>query len=166
MQRVVTAKRSVALAVAGLVVGTVGAFSVPALASSTDGHRSVSAPAVTLDYTGGNDEASVANAVGTGFGGVGVVKDTDGNVIGKTYDQCDKDSITPTSVEAFCTGLIKEGHGDQLSFAVAFPIPNSATAYPNSFTGVITGGTGKYDGASGEAKFTARSAGVYDLNFQ
>jgi len=165
MQRTITVKRSVGFAAAALMVGTVGAFSMPALASTVDGHRAASLPAITLDFTGTNDEGAVANAVGASFGGTGRVKDTNGAVIGTAYDQCDKDSVKPTSTEAFCTGMVKLDDGDQLAFTTTFPIPNAASSYPQSFEGVITGGTRRYEGISGEAHFVARSAGVYDLNF-
>ena len=165
MRRTITVKRSVGFAAAALVVGTVGALSMPALASTTDSYRAEGVPSITLDFTGTNDEGAVANAVGANFGGTGRVKDTHGAVIGTAYDQCDKDSVKPTSTEAFCTGMVKLDDGAQLAFTTTFPIPNTASSYPQRFEGVITGGTRHYEGTSGEAHFVARSAGIYDLNF-
>jgi hypothetical protein len=165
MQRVVTVKRSVALAVAGLVVGTVGALSVPALASNTAGHRVANVPGFTLDFTGTNNEASVPDKVGSGFSGTARVKDGNGNVIGTAYDACDKDAISATADTVYCNALVKLNSGDQLTFAAAFPIPNAASEYPLTFDVPVTGGTGAYEGITGEAFVANRSVGVYDLSF-
>ncbi len=164
MQRVVTVKRSIALAVAGLVVGTVGALSVPALASN---HSVKSAPvqALTLDFSGSNSEANAAQSVGASFGGTARIKDTNGNVIGTAYDLCDKDAIAAAADSVFCTGLLKFNSGDQISFSSELPITNTGMAGGDTFNGVVNGGTGAYEGITGQAAFTPRAPGVYDLNF-
>ncbi|MFE0458177.1 hypothetical protein ACFW1A_02815 [Kitasatospora sp. NPDC058965] len=166
MQRVVTVKRSVALAVAGLVVGTVGALSIPsALASNHTAHRAAPVPSLTLDFSGSNSEANAAQSVGASFGGTARVKDTSGNVVGTAYDLCDKDAIAAAADSVFCTGLIKFTSGDQISFSSELPISNTGAAGGDTFNGVVNGGTGSYEGITGQAAFTPRAAGVYDLNF-
>ncbi|GAA1248189.1 hypothetical protein GCM10009665_43860 [Kitasatospora nipponensis] len=160
-----TPKRSVVIAAVCLLAGGAAGVSVPAMASNTSAHRNANVPNVTLDFSGTNDEQAVANTVGVAFGGNARVKDGGGNVIGTAYDLCDKDSISPTSTTAFCAGEIVFNDGSQVSFNVVFPIPNAASNYPNVFQGVINGGTKAYEGVTGEAEFTAKSPGVYDLQF-
>ncbi|PYC80524.1 hypothetical protein C7C46_12590 [Streptomyces tateyamensis] len=166
MQRVVTVKRSVALAVAGLVVGTVGALSIPsALATNHTAHKAAAVPALTLDFSGTNDEANVPQTVGAAFGGTARVKDTNGAVVGTAYDLCDKDAVSAAADQAFCTGLIKFNSGDQISFSAELPISNTGASGGDSFNGVVNGGTGIYEGITGQANFVPRAQGVYDLNF-
>ncbi|MCX4747954.1 hypothetical protein OG455_20960 [Kitasatospora sp. NBC_01287] len=166
MQRVVTTKRSVALAIAGLVVGTVGALSVPALADNAPTTRAANVQNLTLDFSNTNDEASAPQAVGSSFGGTARVKDSDGNVIGTAYDLCDKDKIGANKDEAFCTGLIKFDRGGQISFSTVLGISdNGANPDDTHFNGVVNGGTGSYEGITGEAHFTPRAQGVYDVSF-
>ncbi|MFE9422644.1 hypothetical protein ACFYNO_06760 [Kitasatospora sp. NPDC006697] len=166
MQRV-TIKRSVGFAVAGLVVGTVGALSVPALADNAPAaHRVASVQALTLDFTGTNDEASAAQQVGSTFGGTARVKDSGGNVIGTAYDICAKDQIGATSDTAYCTGIIRINNQGEISFSAVLPISDNAAApNENGFTGVVNGGTRNFEGITGEVKFQPRAQGVFDANF-
>ncbi|GAB2687631.1 hypothetical protein [Kitasatospora kifunensis] len=167
MQRVVTTKRTVALAIAGLVVGTVGALSVPALADNAPAaHRVAPVQSLTLDFSGTNDEASVSQTTGSTFGGTARVKDTNGNVIGTAYDICAKDVINANSDTAFCTGSVRINGQGEISFSAVLPISdNAATPETGAFTGVVNGGTKNFEGITGEAKFQPRAQGVYDLNF-
>lgn len=166
MQRVVTTKRTVALAVAGLVIGTVGAFSIPALADNAPAKRVASVQALTLDFTGTNDETSAPQSTGSTFGGTARVKDTNGNVIGTAYDLCAKDVINANSDTAFCTGSVRINGQGEISFSAVLPISdNAASPDENAFTGVVNGGTRAYEGITGEARFQPRAQGVYDLNF-
>ncbi|WP_042421436.1 allene oxide cyclase barrel-like domain-containing protein [Streptacidiphilus anmyonensis] len=165
MTRFVTSKRAaLAAAAAGvaalaLVAGVSGTASAAHL-------RAANVPAMTLDFNGSNDEAGAANSVGAGFGGTAAVKDTSGNKIGTAYDMCDKDGINANSVTVFCSGEIVLSNGDQIAVSGVFPIQDPATAtYPKSFEGVVTGGTGAYEGMTGTAHFTNRSLGVYDVTF-
>jgi hypothetical protein len=160
-----TAKRSVALAIAGLAVGTVGALTVPALASSQSA-KVANVPSLTLDFNGTNDEANAAQSVGSAFGGTARVKDTNGNVIGTAYDLCDKDRIGGRNDEVFCTGLIDLRGQGKISFSVVLPISNDpANPDDRSVSGVVSGGTGAFEGITGEARLQPRQQGVYDLNF-
>ncbi|MGF1428818.1 hypothetical protein [Kitasatospora sp. LaBMicrA B282] len=168
MQRVVMTKRTVAVAIAGLVVGTVGALSVPALASS-EKPQVAPVQAMTLDFSGTNDETNVPQTVGTTFGGTAVVKDTGGNVIGKAYDICAKDVINPNADTVFCTGTVRVTNGQangEISFSAVLPISDNAAApATGAFTGVINGGTDAFEGITGEAKFKPQTQGVFDVNF-
>ncbi|GAA1964475.1 hypothetical protein [Kitasatospora viridis] len=166
MQRV-TIKRSVGFAVAGLVVGTVGALSVPALADNAPAaHRVAPVQALTLDFSGTNDEASTPQAVGTTFGGRGIVKDTTGAKIGEVYDICAKGAINANADTVFCTGTIRITGQGEISFSAVLPISDNASAPDeHGFTGVVNGGTRAYEGITGEAQFQPRAQAVYDLNF-
>ncbi|MEY9844238.1 hypothetical protein [Streptacidiphilus sp. MAP5-3] len=165
MSRFVTVKR------AALVAAAAGAAAVALVAGSTGSAsaahlRAVAPPALTLDFSGNNDEAGAASAVGAGFGGGAAVKDSTGAAVGKAYDLCDKDSITPSSVTAFCHADIVFNTGDQVALSVVFPIQNPVTAtYPKAFDGVIEGGTGAYKGLTGTAHFNNRSLAVYDITW-
>ncbi|MFI9269718.1 hypothetical protein ACIGXM_03180 [Kitasatospora sp. NPDC052896] len=160
-----TAKRSVALAIAGLAVGTVGALTVPALASSQS-VRVANVPSLTLDFNGTNDEAGSAQSVGSAFGGTARVRDTNGNFIGTAYDLCDKDRIGGRTDEVFCTGLIEIKDQGKISFSVVLPISNDpGRPDDRPVTGVVSGGTGAFEGITGEARLQPRQQGVYDLNF-
>ncbi|MCC9309448.1 hypothetical protein LN042_20595 [Kitasatospora sp. RB6PN24] len=161
-----TTKRSVALAVAGLVVGTLGALSVPALADNAPAPQNASRiPAMTLDFAGSNSEASSPQQVGVAFGGRGIVKDTEGNKIGTVYDVCAKDAIEAKADIVFCTGMIETERG-KISFSATLPISDDAAKPEHeAFTGVVNGGTKDYEGVSGEVRFKPQAQGVFDATF-
>lgn len=163
MNRVVKAKRTWALTAAAAAALAVA---MPALANADATSTRAVPPALTLDFTGHNDEAGVASGVGVGFGGAAVVKDSDGKDVGTAYDSCDKDAIKPESVTAFCNADIVFHNGSQVTFDVVFPIQDPLTAkYPKEFDGVITGGTGEYRDLRGAVHFTNRSLAVYDVTW-
>ncbi|TQF04525.1 hypothetical protein E6W39_22720 [Kitasatospora acidiphila] len=162
----ITAKRSVAIAVAGLVVGTVAALSVPALADNAPATpNATKIPAMTLDFAGTNGEADSPQVVGATFGGRAVVKDTSGNKVGEAFDVCAKDAINTKSDVVFCTGTINTKEG-KISFSATLPISDDA-ANPEraAETGVVNGGTGSYEGVTGQVTFTPRAQGVFDATF-
>lgn len=162
MFRVVKAKRSLAVAAAGIAV----VAAVPALASADTAATAVP-PSVTIDFSGSNSEAGAATAIGAGFGGRATVKDANGAVAGTAYDVCDKDAINAKAITALCQADIVFNGGDQVAFTVVVPIQNPLTAtYPTKFDGVITGGTGQYKGITGTVHFTNTAAAVYQMDFE
>ncbi|MGF1429208.1 hypothetical protein [Kitasatospora sp. LaBMicrA B282] len=166
MLRVLTSPKTWAAATA---VALALAPAAPAMAANTAiGHRAGAVPpTMVLDFNGTNDEASTGSTVGTGFGGSATVKDSNGNKIATAYDQCDKDSVTPASVTVFCAGqIVFNGSSDQIAFQVVAPIQDPKTAkYPLEFNGVVTGGTGQYEGLTGEIHFTNTSLATYVISF-
>ncbi|BAJ31756.1 MULTISPECIES: hypothetical protein [Kitasatospora] len=163
MSRTAKTKGLIALAVgaAAVVAG------VPALAgaATTDAHRAAP-PALTIDFTGSNSLAGAANAVGAGFGGTAAAKDASGAQVATVYDQCTKDAVAVDSVTAFCAADLVFTGGDQVTFTAVVPIDNPLTAkYPKQFDGVITGGTGAYQGLTGAVHLTNTAAGVYSLGW-
>ncbi len=165
MTRIVTAKRAAvaATATAAAALAFVAGSSGPATAA----HRDASTPpSLTLDFTANNDEANVANGIGAGFGGSATVADSSGRAVGTAYDMCDKDAISAKSVTAFCHADVVFKNGDQVALSVVFPIQDPLTAsYPQSFEGVITGGTGAYKGLTGSVHFTNTALAVYKVNW-
>ncbi|WP_033219507.1 hypothetical protein [Kitasatospora phosalacinea] len=164
MSRTAKAKGIVALAVGAAAVVVAG---VPALAgaATTDAHRAAP-PTVTIDFTGTNSAGGAANAIGAGFGGTATAKDATGATIATVYDQCTKDVISVDSVTAFCTADLVFTSGDQVTFTAVVPIDNPLTAkYPKKFDGVITGGTGAYQGLTGAVHITNTAAAVYELGW-
>ena len=165
MTRFVTAKRAAvtATATAAAALAMVGGSSAPATAALQD--ASVP-PSLTLDFSANNDEANVANGVGAGFGGSATVTDASGASVGKAYDMCDKDEISLKQLTAFCHADIVFNDGSQVALSVVFPIQDPLTAtYPQSFDGVITGGTGAYKGITGAAHFTNTALAVYTVSW-
>ncbi|QKW22463.1 hypothetical protein HUT16_28325 [Kitasatospora sp. NA04385] len=163
MSRTAKTKGIIALAVgtAAVVAG------VPALAgaATTDAHRAAP-PALTIDFTGTNSAGGAASAVGAGFGGTATAKDASGATVATVYDQCTKDVVTADSVTAFCTADLVFTDGDQVTFTAVVPIDNPLTAkYPKKFDGVITGGTGAYQGLTGAVHITNTAAAVYELGW-
>jgi hypothetical protein len=163
----ITAKRSVAIAVAGLVVGTVAALSVPALADNAPATPNAGKiPALTLDFAGTNGESDSPQQVGATFGGRAIVKDTNGTKIGEAFDVCAKDAINSTSDTVFCTGMIDVAGKGKISFSATLPISdNSAAPERTAVTGVVNGGTNTFEGVTGEVTFAPRAQGVFDATF-
>ncbi|WP_335974430.1 MULTISPECIES: hypothetical protein [Streptomycetaceae] len=165
MTRFVTAKRAAVAATAtgaaaiALVAGTTG--------SATAAHQEATAPpSLTLNFSANNDEANAANALGAGFGGSATVTDSAGKAVGTAYDMCDKDGISAKQVTAFCHADVVFDNGDQVALSVVFPIQDPVTAtYPQSFDGVVTGGTGAYKGLTGAAHFTNTALAVYTVSW-
>lgn len=167
MTRFVTAKRAAAAATATAAASlalVAGSFA-PAVAAGQG--TAATPPSLTLDFNGTNSEASAGGALGAGFGGTASVKDSTGAVVGTAYDECDEDAVSPDAVTAFCTADVVFKDGSQVTLTVVFPIENPLTAtYPNSFDGVITGGSGAYKGISGVAHFTNTALAVYTVDFE
>ncbi|KDN82187.1 hypothetical protein [Kitasatospora cheerisanensis] len=158
-----TAKGLVALAIGAAVVA-----GVPALAgaSTTETHRAATPPTLNLDFSGTNSEAGAATAVGAGFGGTATMTNAAGTGIGTAYDMCDKDKLSLNAITAFCTVDLAFVTGDQVTFSAVVPIQDPLTAtYPISFDGVITGGTGAYQGLTGAVHISNTDLGKYNLTW-
>jgi hypothetical protein len=165
MTRFVTAKRAAAAATAtaAAALALVAGSSAPSVAAQGE---AATPPSLTLDFSANNDEANVANGVGAGFGGSATVTDASGAPAGTAYDMCDKDAISLKQVTAFCHADVVFNDGSQIALSVVFPIQDPLTAtYPKSFDGVITGGTGAYQGLTGAAHFTNTALAVYTVTW-
>jgi hypothetical protein len=102
---------------------------------------------------------------GDSFAGNGTVTDDSGNQIGTAVDHCDEDLVTQDSTTVQCTTIVNL-HDGELEINAELPIPDNQTAYPYSFDGIVQGGTGAYDGASGDAHITAKEPGVYHVDLE
>jgi hypothetical protein len=103
--------------------------------------------------------------LGASFVGNGPVTDGNGNQIGTVVDHCDEDAITSNAATVQCNVIVNLSDGE-LDITVEAPIPDNQTAYPYTFDGIVQGGTGAYDGASGDAHFTAKEPGVYHVDLE
>ncbi|WP_329570611.1 hypothetical protein [Kitasatospora sp. NBC_01266] len=171
MQRVMSVKRSLTLAAAALAVGSLAAFSVPALASdqpvATPNHatRAANVQNITIDSGKTADEGNKPQGLGDEFSGRAKVKDTDGNAIGTADANCGKVEVGTDSDSVLCSELIKFDQGGQIALTNLLQIPHPGVTSEPESTGVVTGGTGQFEGITGESHFKFRSAGVYDVSF-
>jgi hypothetical protein len=153
MNAVVLGKRlAVAAATAGLAL-SVGA---PAFAGTSPTPRA-GALFYTLDFTSTNwsaGEKAGGAVVGTGF-----VLDASGNQIGTVSDAC----LVVSAVDAYnevaeCTDTLMLPQG---SMQVSTLGSISANTKGAVFAGIVQGGTGVFDGASGDVSFTTVGVATY-----
>ncbi|MFF3114645.1 hypothetical protein ACFVSN_36350 [Kitasatospora sp. NPDC057904] len=170
MHRVMSVKRSLTLAAAALALGTTAALSMPAMADSqpqAGAHRATRAaqvPDFTLDSTGTADLGGAPQGVGNAFGGRAAMKDVDGKNIGTAYANCDKDATGTSADQVLCTSVLKFSDGAQIAAEAVIPVPKAGVD-PQPFDAIVTGGTLKYEGITGSARFTPTSVGVYEVSF-
>lgn len=100
--------------------------------------------------------------LGDSFVGNGTITDPSGMQFGTAVDHCDEDSVTSQSVTVQCSSVLTFSDGE-IDITTVAPIPDQQTAYPYTFEGVVKGGTGAYDGASGDVHVTALGPGVYQV---
>lgn len=122
-------RRSIAAAGAAVILGTMGALALPAVASAHNASTTLKFTAVT--------KASV-NFSSTNFG----LQETDVSSTGKTigFDDVNIKATTPTSSTANVALDIKGG----FLYGVV-----TTTNGGKTFTGKVTGGTGAFKGATG-----------------
>ncbi|MDY0811760.1 hypothetical protein [Kitasatospora purpeofusca] len=149
--------RTTALVAAAVLAGAVAWAAVPATATSPAAHRATPVPALILDY----NEAPAGKPFSAGQ-----IKTTAGDKIGTAYSLCDQDAIAAQAKEAFCSTFLRfdaDSFADQVNYTVMLPVTDpveGATAL-----GLVTGGTGVYEGITGNARVVPRAANTYDLNF-
>ncbi|MER8184975.1 hypothetical protein [Kitasatospora sp. NPDC094015] len=163
--RRLSSPRVIAWSIAGVVAGSIGAFSLPALASSPATHRAAPVQVLVLDFSGGGLPDSFPDT----FGGSAKLKNTDNEVVGDVQVACAKEPSD--SAVAVCSGFVDIASGDNkgmVSFTTRLPL--SAGAVPpvsgeGGFVGVVTGGTRVYEGITGEVRIKWTASNVYALNF-
>ncbi|MEU6821257.1 hypothetical protein ABZ921_11545 [Streptomyces atriruber] len=96
------------------------------------------------------------------------VTDRAGTKVGGAFETCAKEIVGGDAVTAYCSGIIEvEGKGK-----VAFQASRAVSGDPKDdhalVTGVVTGGTGAYDGADGEMDLTppASANGTWTAEFR
>ncbi|MFD7904067.1 hypothetical protein ACFV4G_17680 [Kitasatospora sp. NPDC059747] len=170
MRRVMSVKRSLTVAAAALALGTTAALSVPAMADSqpqAGAHRAtraVSVPDMTLDSTGTADLGGAPQGLGNAFGGRATMKDVDGKNLGTAYANCNKDATGTSADQVLCTSILKFSDGAQIALDAVIPVPKPG-ADLKDFDAIVTGGTLRYEGLTGTARFTPTSVGVYEVSF-
>ncbi|MEU9079570.1 hypothetical protein ACFYUY_21140 [Kitasatospora sp. NPDC004745] len=169
MRPALPTKRTLALVLAATAVGTAVAVSVPAMASDTPqdhknrSTRAAQVPDLILDYTG-SEALSGAPVIGVPYGNRAKVNDLDGNQIGTAFGNCVKDQIGSTQDQVLCSTVLKFTGDAQIAITSVRPIAHPG-AELQSFDAIVTGGTLKYEGLTGSARFTPRGASVYDVSF-
>lgn len=103
--------------------------------------------------------------LGDSFVGNGTVLDDNGNQIGTAVDHCDEAKVSNNGTTVECTTIVNLRNGE-LDIVAEAPIPDAQKSYPYNFDGIVQGGTGAFDGASGDAHLTAQEPGVYHVDVQ
>jgi hypothetical protein len=142
------------------------AGAVPASASTPTGHRDAAPGSQTFTIDFSDTTLSGVPGLGSAFVGDGPVTDATGATVGTARDHCDVESVNPASDTVECNTVVTFQDGSELHITADAPIPLSPFAYPYTFEGIVDGGTGQYDGASGDAQITAESPGVYQVQLQ
>ncbi|MDY0811087.1 hypothetical protein [Kitasatospora purpeofusca] len=149
--------RTTTLVAAAVLAGAVAWAAVPATATSPTAHRAAPVPALTLDFK----EAPTGKAFSTGR-----ISDGDGKKVGTAYSLCDQDAIAAQAKTAFCTTMITfdvDNGQDQVSYNVMFPVTEPASGVV--YRGLVTGGTGAYEGITGNAEITLDEDNTFRVAF-
>lgn len=154
MHRLVTRGLICAAAAVSLIATAPAAMAAP---------RANDLPPMTIDF--GHTTAGAHPSSST-FGGVGVVKDKSGTTIGRAFFACAEDQVAPVVIDAFCSGGIDITNHGQIALQSYDIMPKTATGTEHTEVAAVTGGTGDYRGATGEAAFVPVSQGVYNVKFR
>ncbi|MFD9692630.1 hypothetical protein [Kitasatospora sp. NPDC059088] len=169
MRPALPTKRTLALVLAATAVGTAVAISAPAMATDTPqksnnrSTRAAQVPDFTADYTG-SEALSGLPVLGVPYGSRAKLNDLGGNQFGTAYGNCVKDEIGSTQDQVLCSTVLKFNDGAQIALTSVRPIAHPG-AEAQSFDAIVTGGTLKYEGITGSARFTPQGASVYDVSF-
>ncbi|WP_327659668.1 MULTISPECIES: hypothetical protein [unclassified Streptomyces] len=147
--------RSLGLATASVTVA-VGALAAPAVALGGPDPL----PTMTVDF--GYEDEQPSGSEGQQFDGDARLLDASGDVVGRFYYDCTTAAPGKTTVGALCSGAyVIEGRGE--IFTQAFkPIQKDEDTMPRPTRSAVTGGTGDFKGASGQA--TMLPVGEPDTN--
>ncbi len=95
------------------------------------------------------------------------VEDRSGTEVGGAFETCAKEIVGGRAVTAYCSGIIEiEGKG-KIGFQASRAVSGDPDDDHALVTGVVTGGTGAYAGASGQMDLTPPDAegGVWAAEF-
>ncbi|WAL95106.1 hypothetical protein [Streptomyces sp. Je 1-369] len=95
------------------------------------------------------------------------VKDRAGATVGGAFETCAKEMAGGRAVTAYCSGIIEiEGKG-KIGFQASRAVSGDPTDDHALVTGLVTGGTGAYDGVDGEMDLTppATADGTWRAEF-
>lgn len=160
MQRAFGGKRLAAgIAIASVAV-TMAIIAGTSADASTNPTPRARVNSFTIDFTQTN--VPHTPAIGAGFGGSGPVTDEAGKTIGTVDDVCDEAAVDGTRVTALCDSTVTIGDSE-INLNTKFPMELNPAAYPYSFESIVQGGTGDYDGVTGQARFTAERPAVYKV---
>lgn len=152
-------RRSLVLTASSLALA-LGPLCLPAAAEAPQ------LPQLTADFS--RNEELPAGEVGGRFAGRGLILDTEGREIGKMFYDCATESVHAHTVGAFCTGaIVIPGRGDIALQGYDPGLPRDADTQGDSFSVAVTGGTGEFKGAEGQANLTHDSRpATYTITFE
>ncbi|MEB8339409.1 hypothetical protein [Streptomyces endophyticus] len=156
--------RPLGLAAASLTVA-VGALAAPAVALGpvpVPVPTPVSEPLPTMTVDFGYEDEEPSGSEGQQFDGDARLLDASGDVVGRFYYDCTTAAPGKTTVGALCSSAyVVEGRGE--IFTQAFkPIQKDEDTMPRPTRSAVTGGTGDFKGATGQA--TMLPTGEPDTN--
>ncbi|MFD4632761.1 hypothetical protein ACFVYR_13305 [Streptomyces sp. NPDC058284] len=88
------------------------------------------------------------------------VRDRAGATVGGAFESCAKEVVGARELTAYCSGIIEISGKGKIAFQASRAVasrpdrPDRPDGRKPSVTGVVTGGTGLYDGAGGEMELT------------
>jgi hypothetical protein len=97
------------------------------------------------------------------FSESGIATDSNGATIGSVTDSCVVNSVSMTKNLAQCTMYVVMSNDSEVALGALAPVSLSPSDYPQSFNGVILGGTNDYEGVTGQATLTSTSPGIYQV---
>ncbi|MGW5351806.1 hypothetical protein ACWERV_15025 [Streptomyces sp. NPDC004031] len=155
MLRSVLLKRAVAGSAAALALAA-----APCLATAASAVTPAeAAQTVTLDFS---QDMPAGNTANGSFGEHGAVLDADGNTIGGAVLSCN-DVTGEDGDVIYCTGMVSISGSGAIGFQVGGLVSDGQA--PASVDGIVTGGTGEYDGLTGAVHITTVRDGVYTAQF-
>ncbi|MFI0943211.1 hypothetical protein [Streptomyces sp. NPDC021020] len=149
LKRVVTGSAAALALAAAPCLATAASAVTPSEAAQT----------VTLDFS--QDQPAGDTADGS-FAEHGAVLDANGTTIGGAVMSCNDTSGQSGDV-VYCTGMVSITGSGAIGFQVGSLVANDQG--PASTEGIVTGGTGEYDGLTGAVHFTTVRDGVYTAQF-
>ncbi|WP_031521258.1 hypothetical protein [Streptomyces sp. NRRL F-5123] len=149
LKRVVTGSAAALALAAAPCLATAASAVTPAEAAQT----------VTLDFS--QDQPTGVTANGS-FGEHGAVLDATGRTIGGAVLSCSDTSGMSGDI-VYCTGMVSITGSGAIGFQVGGLVVNGQA--PASVDGIVTGGTGEFDGLTGAVHITTVRDGVYTAQF-
>ncbi|MET8689697.1 hypothetical protein ABZV77_36385 [Streptomyces sp. NPDC004732] len=96
------------------------------------------------------------------------VTDRAGAKVGGAFETCAKEMVGGSAVTAYCSGIIEVEDKGKVAFQASRAVSGDPKDDHALVTGVVTGGTGAYDGADGEMDLTppATENGTWTAEFK
>lgn len=153
-------RKRIAATVAAGACATVLASAGPAVARAATAQHAPLTFTVSFDQPG----MTAPPAPGTTMTGRGVALGAGGNRIGTVTETCTADGEENSSAfDAACNIYVNFNDGDTLNLAAQSKYDLNQSDYPYAAHLIVQGGSGEYDGASGDATAIAERPGEYKI---